>query len=412
MVNKPRIVITGIGLTAPNGNSLQEFRKNLLTGVSGVVPYSIRYFGDTVAGVCTYDPKKYQSRKDLRYSTRAGSISIYCANEAVREAKIDWASVDKKRVGVFIGTTEHGNVETEHQIYEIRQFNDDVKYWSHYHNPRTVSNNPAGEVTINMGITGPHFVVGAACAAGNLGIIQGVQQLILGEVDLALAGGVSESIHTFGIFAAFNNQQALGKHADPAKVSRPFDRDRNGIVIAEGGAVYALERFEDAQARGATILAEIAGYAYNSDATDLVLPNAERQAECMALAVERSGMKPQDIHLINTHATSTPQGDKFECDAVRKVFANCPDTWVNNTKGFIGHAMGAAGALELAGNIPAFADMTVHPTINVEHLDPECDIPGLVVNQPKTVARLDTILNNSFGMIGINAVLVVKRFVG
>jgi 3-oxoacyl-[acyl-carrier-protein] synthase II len=412
MVNKPRIVITGIGLTAPNGNSLQEFRKNLLTGVSGVVPYSIRYFGDTVAGVCTYDPKKYQSRKDLRYSTRAGSISIYCANEAVREAKIDWASVDKKRVGVFIGTTEHGNVETEHQIYEIRQFNDDVKYWSHYHNPRTVSNNPAGEVTINMGITGPHFVVGAACAAGNLGIIQGVQQLILGEVDLALAGGVSESIHTFGIFAAFNNQQALGKHADPAKVSRPFDRDRNGIVIAEGGAVYALERLEDAQARGATILAEIAGYAYNSDATDLVLPNAERQAECMALAVERSGMKPQDIHLINTHATSTPQGDKFECDAVRKVFANCPDTWVNNTKGFIGHAMGAAGALELAGNIPAFADMTVHPTINVENLDPECDIPGLVVNQPKTVARLDTILNNSFGMIGINAVLVVKRFVG
>jgi 3-oxoacyl-[acyl-carrier-protein] synthase II len=412
MVNKPRIVITGIGLTAPNGNSLQEFRKNLLTGVSGVVPYSIRYFGDTVAGVCTYDPKKYQSRKDLRYSTRAGSISIYCANEAVREAKIDWASVDKKRVGVFIGTTEHCNVETEHQIYEIRQFNDDVKYWSHYHNPRTVSNNPAGEVTINMGITGPHFVVGAACAAGNLGIIQGVQQLILGEVDLALAGGVSESIHTFGIFAAFNNQQALGKHADPAKVSRPFDRDRNGIVIAEGGAVYALERLEDAQARGATILAEIAGYAYNSDATDLVLPNAERQAECMALAVERSGMKPQDIHLINTHATSTPQGDKFECDAVRKVFANCPDTWVNNTKGFIGHAMGAAGALELAGNIPAFADMTVHPTINVENLDPECDIPGLVVNQPKTVARLDTILNNSFGMIGINAVLVVKRFVG
>jgi 3-oxoacyl-[acyl-carrier-protein] synthase II len=412
MVNKPRIVITGIGLTAPNGNSLQEFRQNLLAGVSGVVPYSIRYFGDTVAGVCNYDPKKYQSRKDLRYSTRAGSISIYCANEAVREAKLDWATVDKKRVGVFIGTTEHGNVETEQQIYEMRQFNDDVKYWSHYHNPRTVSNNPAGEVTINMGITGPHFVVGAACAAGNLGIIQGVQQLILGEVDIALAGGVSESIHTFGIFAAFNNQQALGKHADPTKVSRPFDRDRNGIVIAEGGAVYVLERLEDALARGATILAEIAGYAYNSDATDLCLPNAERQAECMALAVQRSGMQPQDIHLINTHATSTPQGDKFECDAVRQVFANCPDTWVNNTKGFIGHAMGAAGALELAGNIPAFADMTIHPTINIENLDPECAVPGLVVNQPKTVTKLNAILNNSFGMIGINAVLVVKRFVG
>lgn len=410
MPSHQRIVITGIGLTAPNGNSLAEFRQNLLAGVSGIVPYSIRYFGDTIAGVCTYDARKYQSRKELRYSTRAGSISIYCAQEAVRDAGLDWGAVDKARAGVFIGTTEHGNVETEHQIHEIRQFNDDVKFWSHYHNPRTVSNNPAGEVTINMGVTGPHFTVGAACAAGNLGIIQGAQQLMLGEVDIALAGGVSESIHTFGIFAAFNNQQALAKHPDPKKASRPFDRDRNGIVISEGGAVYVLERLESALARGARIYGEIAGYAYNSDATDLVLPNPERQAQCMALAVRRSGLAPQQIHIVNTHATSTPAGDKIEIAGIRSLFADCPDTYVNNTKGFIGHAMGAAGALELAGNLPSFADLVVHPTINVDNLDPDCACPGLVLNEPKKVAKVDAILNNSFGMVGINAALVVKRF--
>ena len=407
----PRIVITGVGLTAPNGNNLTEFRNNLLTGVAGIESVDVRYMGKLIAGLCHFDPLKYQKKKELRVGTRAGSISIYCAREAVADSGVAWDSFDKNRVGVYIGCTEHGNVETENEIYALSQYNYDTKYWSHYHNPRSVANNPAGETTLNLGITGPAYTLGAACAAGNLGIIHAAQMLRLGEVDLALCGGVSESPGTFGIFAAFKSQGALASHENPHKASRPFDKARNGIVISEGGCLYTLERLDDALARGAKIYGEIAGYHVNSDATDYVLPYPPRQSECIRKAIAHAGMTPRDIHIVNTHATSTPMGDVQECEAVRTIFGpDCTDTYVNNTKSFIGHCMGAAGALELAGNLPSFTDRIVHPTINVDDLDPKCELAGLVINQPKAVAKVDTILNNSFGMLGINSTLIVKRF--
>ncbi len=407
---RDRIVITGIGLASPNGSNLQEYRQNLLDSVSGIQSYSVRYFGDTLAGLCHFDALKYQTRKELRVGTRAGSIAIYCVREALADAGMELTDSEKARTGVFIGITEHGNVETENEIYEISKYEYQTKYWSHHHNPRTVANNPAGEVTINLGITGPHFTLGAACAAGNLGCVIGAQQLLLGEVDIALAGGVSESPGTFGIFAAFNSQNALAKHVDPAKASRPFDRARNGIVVSEGGAIFVLERLDQALARKARIYGELAGWCCNSDATDTVLPNSVRQAECMRQAIARSGLQPADIHIINTHATGTPAGDIRECDALKEVFADCPGTYFTNTKSFIGHSMGAAGAIELAGNLPSFGDLTVHHTMNVDDLDPACALPNLVIGQPKKLPRVDAILNNSFGMLGINCVTVVKRF--
>jgi 3-oxoacyl-[acyl-carrier-protein] synthase II len=275
-----------------------------------------------------------------------------------------------------------------------------------------VANNAAGEVSLNLGITGPAYTIGAACAAGNVGLIHAAQMLRLGEVDLALAGGVSESPQTFGIFAGFKSQNALAAHEDPKKASRPFDEARNGIVISEGGCIYTIERLEDAQARGAKIYGEIAGYHVNSDATDYVLPNPERQAECIRKAIANAGMTIEDIDLINTHATSTPQGDIQECVAIAEVFkGRRSPPHINNTKGFIGHTMGAAGALELAGNLPSFDDLIIHPTINVDNLDHQCNVPGLVMNQPKKATRVDVILNNSFGMLGINSTLIIKRFV-
>jgi 3-oxoacyl-[acyl-carrier-protein] synthase II len=313
-------------------------------------------------------------------------------------------------VGIYVGVTEHGNVETENEIFELKGFDYDTKFWSHHHNPRTVANNPAGEISLNLGITGPHYTIGAACAAGNAGIIQGAQMLRLGECDIALAGGVSESIRTFGIFASFKSQGALAAHADPTKASRPFDIDRNGIVVAEGGCLYVLERLADAKARGAKIYAEIAGYAMNSDAHDFVLPNAERQAQCVALALRRAGIRPDQVDIVSTHATGTGAGDTQECAALRQAFEGSERTRFNNSKSFIGHTMGAAGALELAGNLPAFDDGVCHATINVDQLDPECALPGLVLNQPREAERVDYILNNSFGMLGINSVVVVKRF--
>jgi 3-oxoacyl-[acyl-carrier-protein] synthase II len=407
-----RIVITGIGLTAPNGNNLADFRKSLLSGKSGVRKFETRYMGEVLAGICDFDELKYQKKKELRRGTRAGSIAIYCANEALADSTIAFANVDRSRVGVYIGVTEHGNVETENEIANIKQYNYDVKFWSHHHNPRTVANNPAGEVTLNMGITGPHYTLGAACAAGNIGFIQAVQMLRLGEVDLAFAGGVSESIHTFGIFASFKSQGALATHADPTKASRPFDRDRNGIVVSEGGCVYTLERLDDALARKAKIYGEIVGYAINSDAMDFVLPSPERQAQCMLAGLKKAGITPAQIDIINTHATATKLGDIQECQAIRNVFGDHNNVYINNTKSFIGHAMGAAGALELTGNLPAFDDLTVHATINVENLDPECALRNLVLNEPKKIDKVDYILNNSSGMLGINSVVIVKRWSG
>ena len=407
-----RIVITGVGLTSPIGDNLADLRASLLAGKSGVSRFETRYMPPVLAGVCDFDTLKYQKRKEVRRGTRAGSVAIYCANEAVTDSGLDWENTDRSRVGVYLGITEHGNVETENEIFEISQFGYDTSVWSHHHNPRTVANSPAGEVTLSLGITGPHLTVGAACAAGNAGFIQGVQMLRLGEVDQAIAGGVSESIHTFGIFASFKSQNALAEHEDPTKACRPFDTDRTGIVVAEGGGICTLERLPDALARGAKIYGEIVGYAMNSDATDFVLPDRNRQAECIRLALKRAGMTPSDIDLVSSHATATEQGDIEESTAIHEVFKDSPKTVVNNTKSFIGHAMGAAGALEMLGNLPAFDDGIAHATINLDSPDPRIPLTNVVANQPRHLGSVSCILNNSFGMLGINSTVIVKKYEG
>ena len=234
--------------------------------------------------------------------------------------------------------------------------------------------------------------------------------LLLDECDVALSGGVSESIHTFGIFASFRSQGALATHSDPTQASRPFDVNRNGIVVAEGGCVFVLERLADAKRRDAQIYGELVSYAMNTDATDFVLPNPERQAECVQLALKRGGLSPEQISIVSTHATGTSSGDAQECAALQSVFAGSEQTYFNNTKSLIGHSMGAAGALELAGNLFSFEDRFCHPTINVRDLDPECDLSGLVTNEAREIPQPVYVLNNSFGMLGINSVVVVKKF--
>ncbi len=405
-----RIVITGIGLAAPNGANIKEYREKLINGISEIQEIELRYFGKAPAGICSFPETLYRKKKENKKGTRAGCLGVYCANEALKDGRLDISQYERSRIGVYIGLTEHGTVETENEVYNISKYDHNVDYWTHHHNPRTVLNNPAGEITMNLGITGPHYVIGAACAAGNASLIQAVQMMRLGEVDMALAGGISECVGSFGIFASFKAQGALGEAADPRLASRPFDIDRNGIVISEGACIYTLEYLEKALDRGAHIYGEIVGYAMNSDARDFVLPYGKRQAECMRLALQRAEMQPADIHLLNTHATGTKQGDIEECKAIREVFADCPSTYINNTKSIIGHAMGAAGVLELAGNLQAFDDNIVHPTINIENLDPECHLDNLVINKAVQADTINTILNNSFGMVGINSTVIVKKY--
>ena len=405
-----RIVITGIGLVAPNGTNLHQFREKLINGVSEIQEIELRYFGKAPAGVCSFPETLYRKKKENKKGTRAGCLGVYCANEALNNGNLDITRYDPARIGVYIGLTEHGTVETENEVYNISQYGHNTDYWTHHHNPRTVLNNPAGEITMNLGITGPHYVIGAACAAGNASLIQAVQMMRLGEVDMALAGGISESVGSFGIFASFKAQGALAEAKDPRLASRPFDLNRNGIVISEGACVYTLEYLDNAIDRKAHIYGEIVGYAMNSDARDFVLPYGKRQAECMRLALQRAGLKPEEISIINSHATGTKQGDIEECKAIREVFGNSRNTYINNTKSIIGHAMGAAGVLELAGNLPAFEDGIVHPTINVDTLDPECALNNLVINEAVQADSIDTILNNSFGMVGINSTVIVKKY--
>lgn len=398
-------------MAAPNADNLADYRQKILAGVSGVGEIEHRYIGRVPAGECDFPETKYRKRKENKRGTRAGCLGVYVANEALHDAGLeDLKGYSPARTGVYVGLTEHGTVETENEIFSISQFEYNTDFWTHHHNPRTVLNNPAGEITMNLGITGPHYSIGGACAAGNAALIQGVQMLRLGEVDFALAGGISESTGSFGIFASFKAENALATNNDPSKACRPFDLERNGIVVSEGACMFTLEKLDKAKARGAKIYGEIVGYAMNSDARDFVLPYGPRQAECMKLALERAKLAPQDIDIINTHATGTKQGDIEECNAIKSVFNGCNETYINNTKSIIGHAMGAAGVLELVGNLPAFDDNLVHPTINLDTLDPECALHNIVINEPRELGKVTTILNNSFGMVGINSVVIVKKF--
>ena len=421
-----RVVITGVGLTSPLGNDMNSLRQGLLAGECGLSAFETRYMGNVVAGQCDFDEFAYQKRRSRRRGTRAGSIAIHCANEALNNAgvnihdqlQLQKLGLNKNRLGIYLGITEHGNVETESEVDRlIHEYEKDVGLWSIHHNPRTVANSPAGEVALNLGVTGPHYCIGAACAAGNLGPIQGMQMLQLGEVDMALAGGVSESIHTFGVFAAFHSQSALGYHEDPTLATRPLDVDRQGIVVSEGGCIFVLERLQSALARGANIIAEIIGHACNTDATDFVLPNCERQIQCMQLAMKRADLTPEQIHIVSLHATGTKQGDAVECEAVGSVFnkqndshSNSRGTIINASKANIGHAMGAAGALELAGNLPSFWDRQIHGHRPIKNLDPKCALPGLLNGETLRDQEVKVILNNSFGMLGINSVLIVKKY--
>ena len=282
-----RIVITGIGLTAPGANNLKIFRENLLKGKSGVSTMNIEHLGKVPAGICDFDGLKYQTPKHLKTTTRAGSIGIYCANEALKDGNIDLKNFPSHRIGVYVGITEHGPIETYNATQALEK-DADIDCFNPHYNPWVVANNPAGSISLNLNLQGPHYTLGGACASGNLSIIHAAQMLRLKECDMALAGGVSESIHSFHTFAGFRSQGALASHLDSQKACRPFDEARNGIVVSEGGCLVILERLEDAQKRDCPIYGELIGWHVNSDATSPTLPNPQRQATCIQETLKAS----------------------------------------------------------------------------------------------------------------------------
>ena len=404
-----------MGIISPFGDGIGPFWDAVSTGKNGVgkvTLFDASNLNCQVAAECReFDATKYMDPKEAKRSDRYTHFAVAASKLAMVDAGLEVGkNLESERFGVLIGSGVGGmdTIETQSRAFVERG----PRRVSPFMIPNLLANMSSGVVAIALGAKGVNFSVVSACATGTHAIGEAMLHLQAGREDVILAGGSEAAITPLG-FAGFTAMKAMATEFNdqPERASRPFDADRCGFVMGEGAGVIVLERYDHAVARGAKIVAEIAGWCINSDAGDTVLPDASRQAECMRRALARAGMRPQDVDIVSTHATGTGKGDEQEMTAMRAVFSDCPNTKINNAKGFIGHCMGAAGTLELAGNLGSFDDLTVHPCINIDELDPACAMPGLVIGKPEKTEKVDVILNNSFGMLGINSTLIVKRFV-
>ena len=408
-----RVVVTGMGIVSSIGNTTQEVLASLREARSGIVKaetYAQMGFRSQVHGAPTLKPEEMVDRRAMRFHAMGTAWNHVAMDQAIRDAGLDEGVITHPRTGIVMGSGGPSAKTLVDSADTARSKG--PKRVGPFAVPKSMSSTASATLATWFKIRGVNYSISSACATSNHCIGNAYELIQYGKQDVIFAGGCEELDWTMSVLFDAMGAMSSNYNDRPSVASRAYDKNRDGFVIAGGAGVLVLEELQHAKARGAKIYGEIAGYCVNSDATDYVLPNPERQAECVRKAIAHAGMTIEDIDLVNTHATSTPQGDIQECLAIAEVFksrSNPPH--INNTKSFIGHAMGAAGALELAGNLPSFDDLVVHPTINVDELDPQCDIPGLVINQPKTAKRVDAILNNSFGMLGINSTLVIKRFV-
>ena len=362
--------------------------------------------------VPNFDPAPYfkSDPKSARRCDRFEQFSMAAAAMALEDAKLDPESVDKNRVGVMIGSGIGGlgvhsaNCDVLHESGPRRV--------SPFCIPYMITNMGSGMVSMEYGFGGPNMSISTACATANHCIGEAWRIMKFGDADVMLCGGAEATILPIGI-VGFANMKALStRNDDPGTASRPYDVDRDGFVMSEGAAVVILETLEHAQARGATILAELVGYGLSADAYHLTspMPEGEGAARCMDMALQHAGLKPEDVQYINTHGTSTTMGDICETKAIKRSFGDYATNGlvVSSTKSMTGHLLGAAGGIELLACVNAIRDNFVPPTINVFNQDPECDL-DVCPNEGRNM-KVDVALSNSFGFGGHNASLIVKRF--
>ena len=409
-----RVVITGLGAITPLGNDVKTTWERLLRGESGIdritafdtTDHTVKIAGE----VKDFHPEEKIPPKSARRLDRCVQLSLYSAIDAVADAKIDFGEYDPDRVGVVIGSGIGGLLtwEAEHKKF-IEQGPSRV---SPFLIPMMISDMTSGYVSIHWGLKGPNYTTVSACASGAHAIGESFRAIKYGDADIMVTGGAESPITPFAV-AGFSNMRALSRRNDePQKASRPFDRARDGFVIAEGAATLVLEELESAQARGARIYCEIVGYGATGDGYHITAPAPEGEGarRSMARCIQEAGCRPQDIDYINTHGTSTELNDRFEAKAIKDLFGPHAGTVVlNATKSMIGHTLGAAGAIEAVATILSIRDNKVHPTINLDDPDPECD--GLdIVREGSRELKLDCTLSNSLGFGGHNATLCFKRF--
>ena len=410
-----RVVITGIGVVTPLGDTLETFWENIRNGVSGIdriTAFDATEFDCRIAGeVKNFAPVPFfNNPKDARRSDRFTQFGMAASKRAFADAGIDMAKVDADRFGVVIGSGIGGlkTLEDQHTIL----MNKGPSRVSPFMIPMMISNMASGVVSMEFGMRGPNFATVSACATACHAIGEAWRMIRLGEADAFLAGGAEAAVIPLGI-CGFAAMKALSTRNDePQKASRPFDRDRDGFVMGEGAGVIVLEELEHARRRGAKIYCELAGYGLSADAYHMTspLPEGDGARRCMSIALEKAGINASEVDYINAHGTSTSVGDVCETRAIKALFGPHARNGlvVSSTKSMTGHLLGAAGSVEMAVCVMAIKEGIVPPTINLDNPDVECDldyVPHVAREKKVRVA-----MNNSFGFGGHNATLVAKEF--
>lgn len=409
---KRRVVITGLGVVTPLSCQVDELWTKLLAGESGIHPlqifdtaaFKIKFGGD----VLNWSTDGYLDHKEAKRVDRFTQFAVVAAIDAVRDSGIEFAQEDRTRCGSIMGSGIGGLWEIEEQIGRLIQKGPDRV--SPFTVPKMMLNAAGGNIAIHLGLSGPNYSLATACASATNAIGDALRSIQYDESDVVVTGGSEAAMTRMGL-AAFTNIRALSERNDePTRASRPFDRDRDGFVLSEGAGLLVFEELEHARARGARIYAEVLGFGSSCDAGHITQPDetGSGAARAMTMALKDARLAPADIDYVNAHGTSTPLGDKAETLAMKRVFGeHAPRLSISSTKSAIGHSLGASGGIELVVSVKSLLANVVHPTINLENPDPECDLDYTPL-QPRERA-LRYVMSNSFGFGGHNASVIIGR---
>ena len=410
---RDKIVITGLGTVAPNGNNTDQFWESLISSKSGIGP--ITYFDTSnhrvsIAGqLSNFTPDKFISPKEIRKLDPFSIYALVAAEEAINMSGLDFNKINLNLVGVTIGTGVGGiqTLEQQHSIIKDRS----ARRVSPQFVPKMISNIAGGHLSIKWGLRGPNQTVTSACASANDAIGIAMRLILAGDADIMITGGTEASVTPLTI-AGFANMRALSQSCEfPEKASRPFDKNRDGFVLGEGAGVLVIERESHALNRGANILAELAGYGSTDDAFHVTQPSegGVGAMKAMKRALSDASLNTDEIDYINAHGTSTPYNDKNESHAITKLFLNNIDTLkISSTKSMTGHLLGATGAIEAIASVKAINNNILPPTINYDTPDPDCNL-DVVPNHAQDL-KINAVLSNNFGFGGHNSVLCLKKY--
>ncbi len=410
-----RVVVTGLGALTPLANDFPGTWERLLRGESGIGPitaFDCTGYDCRIAGeVRNFDPASgFKNPKEVRRTDRYTHLAMGAAAEAWKDSGLQEGAFDADRAGVLVGSGIGGlrTLEEQHSILRDRG----PKKVSPFMIPMMINNIASGHISMHYGLRGPNFAIVSACATASHSIGEAWRLIREDEADIILAGGSEAAVVGLGL-SGFAAMKALStRNEEPAKASRPFDKNRDGFVLSEGASIVVLEELGHAKKRGAKIYGEIAGYGATADAHHLTAPAPEGAgaARAMRLALKHAQLRPEQVQYINAHGTSTPQGDICETQAIKAVLGDhAKKAMVSSTKSSLGHMLGAAGSVEMAICLKALETGILPPTINLDEPDPECDL-DYIPHQPRE-KMVDIVMNNSFGFGGHNACLIARRLV-